>query len=907
MPQGSNSNVRTILVAGDVTIDWNIACTRTSESRSPAWTAEDSTRAYWQRGGAALLADLIEAVANQMRKSDQAMYEIRPMAAPRNPVHPGDVRYHHSYAMWSLFKPGVQPPLDAAIPVWRVEGFLGLDRSPAPEPSAAADGQKMVNDPLDAELVVLDDADLGFRDHSKIWPKANTARWILLKMARPVAQGALWDRLHTTCADRLIVVMTVNDLRLTEVQISRELSWERTAQDVAWELVHKPRVNALSRCAHVVISFDTAGAVLLSRSPRGSQGLGDRVTPTCRLFFDPTVIEGMWGQQYPGGMIGYTSCLTAGIARQLMLSPDQPNLEQGIQRGLAAMRALHLEGYGVRGLRAPQANLKFPTDLIADELAKDEVPFAVAEIQDPIRFLARPPQAERAPADAAKSAEGGFWTILEDRYTDSLDQVAQQVALEGAEAVLRDVPLGQFGALLTVDRREIESFRSIRALVGEYCRQPRQKRPLSIAVSGAPGSGKSFGIIEVANSLLPGQIKALEFNLSQFSNPDALLQAFHQVRDVGLSGLIPLVFWDEFDTALTGSRLGWLRYFLAPMQDGGFQEGQLTHPIGRSIFVFAGGTSERMETFGEGLSPEEFRTAKGPDFVSRLKGYVNILGPNQQKPARPGAASADPYYLIRRAILLRSTLKRGAPQLFHQQDGKEVLHIDPGVLRAFLKTRMYKHSVRSMESLIAMSLLTGKTRFERSALPAEAQLDLHVNARDFVALVQQMELEGELLERLAQAAHQVYCAGKERDGWKYGSEKSEEKKTHPLLVPYDELPEIYKESNRVTVRTIPQKLAAAGYVMIPARSNERPLTFPGEDLEKLARFEHELWMADKLASGFTLGTPTPDDPKRNEYLVPWEKVPEEIKRIDRDLIQGISEILSRAGYTIVKIRDASTE
>lgn len=41
--------------------------------------------------------------------------------------------------------------------------------------------------------------------------------------------------------------MTVNDLRGTEVQISRELSWERTAQDLAWELVHNPRVNGLSR------------------------------------------------------------------------------------------------------------------------------------------------------------------------------------------------------------------------------------------------------------------------------------------------------------------------------------------------------------------------------------------------------------------------------------------------------------------------------------------------------------------------------------------------------------------------------------------------------------------------------------------------------------------------------------
>jgi len=517
MPQASKPNVRTILVAGDLTIDWNIASTRSSESRSLAWTAEDSTRAYWQRGGAALLSDLIEAVANQLRKSGQTMYEVCQMAAPRDPVHPGDDRYHHSYAMWSLFKSGARQSLDAANPVWRVEEFLGLDRSRAAEPSAVADSRKAANDSLETSLVVLDDADLGFRDHPERWPNAITRKdarpqWILLKMARPMAQGALWDHLHKNCADRLIVVMTVNDLRLTEVQISRELSWERTAQDVAWELVHNPRVNALSRCAHVVISFDTAGAVLLSRSPAENQGPSGRAASNCRLFFDPTVIEGMWGQQHPGGMIGYTSCLAAGVVRQLMLSPDQPNLEQGIQSGLAAVRTLHLEGYGVRGTRAPEARLAFPTELIAAELAKDRASFAVAEVQDPVRFLTQP-------AEVEKAREPGFWTILEDRYTGALDQVAQQIALDGADAVLRDVPLGQFGALLTVDRREIESFRSIRALVSEYCRQPRQRHPLSIAVFGAPGSGKSFGITEVASSLLPGQIKPLEFNLSQFSDP----------------------------------------------------------------------------------------------------------------------------------------------------------------------------------------------------------------------------------------------------------------------------------------------------------------------------------------------------------------------------------------------------
>jgi hypothetical protein len=145
------------------------------------------------------------------------------------------------------------------------------------------------------------------------------------------------------------------------------------------------------------------------------------------------------------------------------------------------------------------------------------------------------------------------------------------------------VPWGQFGELLTVDRQEIESYRSIRNLVGEYARQKKVSRPLSIAVFGTPGSGKSFGVTEMAKSLLPDQIVTITFNLSQFDSPIDLLSALHQVRDIGLSGKIPLVFWDEFDTSLGETPLGWLRYFLAPMQDGKFQEAHISHPIGRAI------------------------------------------------------------------------------------------------------------------------------------------------------------------------------------------------------------------------------------------------------------------------------------------------------------------------------------
>jgi hypothetical protein len=112
-----------------------------------------------------------------------------------------------------------------------VRSFLGLDQAAggAQEKSAVC---KLGDDqPQAADLLVLDDAGLGFREAENCWPAAvarGKAKWILVKMASPVAQGALWERL-TRESGEYLVVMTANALRRTQVHISRELSWERTA------------------------------------------------------------------------------------------------------------------------------------------------------------------------------------------------------------------------------------------------------------------------------------------------------------------------------------------------------------------------------------------------------------------------------------------------------------------------------------------------------------------------------------------------------------------------------------------------------------------------------------------------------------------------------------------------------
>ncbi|MCJ7623454.1 MAG: hypothetical protein MUO76_08110, partial [Anaerolineaceae bacterium] len=281
-----------IVVAGDLTTDWNIARFRTVDKDHTPWNLNNSAKMFTSRGGAALLADIIQAILDKKSEENGDEYIIRQSGAPGELLDPADKRITQAYWQLAPFTHGKKK-------IWRVENFLGSERSQLVDDSILK-WMKVDNDELQADLVILDDAGQGFREQPGLWPKAilegGKCKWIILKMAEPVAQGMLWESLIRNHAEHLIVVLTADDLRLTEVQISRELSWERTSQDLVWELTHNPRVNSFTQCAHVVVSFETTGAILLS----GQKDQQD-LHPDSFLFFDPAVIEGTWRQDYPGG------------------------------------------------------------------------------------------------------------------------------------------------------------------------------------------------------------------------------------------------------------------------------------------------------------------------------------------------------------------------------------------------------------------------------------------------------------------------------------------------------------------------------------------------------------------------------------------------------------------------------
>ena len=68
-----------------------------------------------------------------------------------------------------------------------------------------------------------------------------------------------------------------------------------------------------------------------------------------------------------------------------------------------------------------------------------------------------------------------------------------------------------------------------------------------------------------------------------------------------------------------------------------------------------------------------------------------------------------------------------------------------------------------------------------------------------------------LMEKLARNAHDNWAVQRISDGWKYGAHRSDEEKTNPCLVDFDELPESEKEYDRKMAAETLKCIVKLGY------------------------------------------------------------------------------------------------
>ena len=68
-----------------------------------------------------------------------------------------------------------------------------------------------------------------------------------------------------------------------------------------------------------------------------------------------------------------------------------------------------------------------------------------------------------------------------------------------------------------------------------------------------------------------------------------------------------------------------------------------------------------------------------------------------------------------------------------------------------------------------------------------------------------------LVEQMAKNVHEVWAETRIKQGWRYGAQRDDKLKTHPCLVPYEDLPEEEKEYDRNTAVGTLKLIMKLGY------------------------------------------------------------------------------------------------
>ncbi len=607
--------------------------------------------------------------------------------------------------------------------------------------------------------------------------------WTALKEAADEAGPEGWARLR----ERTMCFAYSDTLRWNGVHMSRQISWERTAQDYLRQWHTNPDLAPLTQVGHFVVRFGLSGAIYTYK-------VGQRNVH--RLFFDPQAkAAGVFRDAgRDGELIGNQTIFLTRTMLELAkihygARPDgrydqqsvSENISRGVRRSITACQMHYDIGiplHGLRGARKDEvkkirsqirrrlslvrSNRFFDKEFDTDADGRPRQPHANGN--DPRVHPSMGVRLESYPIGDVRIPEGcPSWSLLEYAGAFRLHEVAHDIVKFGWENTINlsdsenkkrerkfalTVPLIELGypndpqPLPVVDRKEVESYRSVRNMINKAYQASQVAGdasigcPLCISVFGPPGTGKTFVVKKIVESSIASKDFPFDkINLSETDDVRDLHAKIAEFEKRSQDREWPVLFVDEFDSERASVPLGWLRYFLQPMES-----------TTNGLIVFAGATSFSYKAFtreGDNFSDSErarFRLVKGPDFVSRLRGHIDVLGPNP----------VDPYdepSVIRRALLLRSMLTRALARVDPQFDKKESLQhcVGDELIDAMLRISRFKHGARSVQAIIDMCARVGgerEGRFVSSTLPTFEQLNMHVDAGEFLQLIHRRLADG---------------------------------------------------------------------------------------------------------------------------------------------------------------------
>jgi hypothetical protein len=508
---------------------------------------------------------------------------------------------------------------------------------------------------LSNDIIICDVYDSKYQFYNKL---LDTDNWIIVrtlptdvKKISPLLK-ILMKRKNP---EKTIIILNSNDLKIAGFNISRGVSWEQLIIETYIELTESELFEFFK---YLIVCFEHEGIMTF-----------DNIKKNYSLLYYPKEIEGDYLRKYHSKVFGIVNTFHAVMSIKFYEKDDRSDMSSllgDISRfGLLSMRWLIKHGY--------TDQCDYPYAKLIEYIMSNKIEADNKEIKI-INLLRK---------DITT-----LTSILERKLKNekSPDELYKNIINNGIEKTLIDIPLLKYENFISIDRNEIESYRKIHNHFEEYLLDQNVKKPLSVCVFGPPGAGKSFGINEMVRhfqKIRDIKTHMCNFNLSQF-NLDDLPYAFDEIRDISLKGEVPIVFWDEFDSEVDGQELGWLKRFLAPIQDGIYYEKANRHFIGKTIFIFAGSVYHNLKQI-ENVK-EKYKAYKLPDFLDRAAENLDIPG---LSPLRQ-----DRLYKIKCVIIIRKVIEKYLS--INESDKITLPSIDKFL--NLLDRSDYEHGIRTLES-----------------------------------------------------------------------------------------------------------------------------------------------------------------------------------------------------------------
>lgn len=730
-------------------------------------------------------------------------------------------------------------------------------------------------------------------------------------------------------SEKLSIFTNYSEITSNEFSIHCNSSWELVLQDIIRECeegIIKTLLNTTNCINQIFVYFSEAGVVVIDNNDKDNDK-DHQIT----LYYDPYELKDTLFVSQPGITFGDITILISTLLKKHMIEDyldDKVSLYVAINSAFRMIREKHLIGRGKYNLVNNNKKIygfdKKGDSTISKKIRRCSLCGKCNLFEEKEENLQK------------KCLEKSIFRTIPDKYNihgnindnskktlknkilledfigygkEKWLQIGSQIVKYGLDKILNNIPKGVFGKYITYDHEEIEHLNNIKSLVLTYCENYLDTTPLAIAVFGAPGTGKSFIIRELAKCIHTTKdiknIDLIEYNLSQVQNESEIYRMLHQVRNISISNKIPLIIWDEFDV----EKMKWLKIFLEPIQDGKFSDNGVIYDVGKSIFAFCGGCFKSFSDFTKDVILQNDK--KGLDFVSRIRAYLNLFGLNRSFNSFENLFkfSSEYKYIIQRAVIIRTQLERYWPNIIDEKT--QEARIDPYITQALLRTEKFYYGARSIETILKVCNLSEQSNLTTKTFPMKELVNTHVT-QDFFDYIYGVNID---ILKLAQARHKKWYENRESQGYKLGNIRVEKGniKLHPAFWDnWYKLTNITKNRNIRSTENFISNIYSMGYVIDTLNKENNLKVNTGSDSTEsqtltkkeiediLPKLEHEYWLIEHCIKGWEKGDIINECKLIHKNVKAYDKFSEGDKIIYKSVVESGIKSLIDQGYSIVR-------